>query len=172
MEDPSFAIYEGTGTRVSIPRGTRIPLQLTRVGKREWSVTVQPESLDLPPVTMPRGIAVQWKLSGPAVGTLEATRDGVVWKLDAPVVSYVDGSQTRGPTRLRFTTGIALRTSGKRTAWKRGARLNPETGEVRLVTAGLIPEDAETAPGKPFSVVLSGRLEGLPEDIARGFVAE
>ncbi len=47
------------------------------------------------------------------------------------------------------------------TTERQGVRLDPASGYLQLVTAGVNPLHAATAPGNPFFAVLSGRILGF-----------
>jgi hypothetical protein len=104
---------------------------------------------------------VRWKLSNFATGSISRTPTGFACTLSAPAVAYVDGATHGIPMTFAFTTEVATSQASGVTASRQGARLDPTSGYVQLVAAGVHAADAETAPGKPFYVVLSGRVLGF-----------
>jgi hypothetical protein len=156
----SFFHFEGASTGGPIP-GTRIPIEVTRQGDGVWQIVAAPQNLVLPELVYPSGRRVAWRLSAPAVGTLVRSEGAYRCTLNVPAVAFVDGGDRGFPMTFQFTTEDASADAAGVTASREGARLDPRSGYLQLVAAGINPMHAASAPGKPFYVVLSGRLTGL-----------
>lgn len=167
LDEFSFFYFEGKHVGGALPAGHRIPMTLAEKRPGSWEVTIEPGALALPPLAFPSGLSVEWRLPEPATGAVEITRDGIVWKITAPLRAYVGGATEGIEFPLRFTTEIASSTGDGLRALRRGKRLDQRSGHLQLVAAGVSPGDAATAPGKPFYVVLSGRLDPVPERLGR-----
>jgi hypothetical protein len=165
VDSLSFVHFEGDNSSALVPGGGRMTWSLTPASTDSWSVSVRPESFQLPAMTYPSGRRVVWRLSGPATGTLSRSINGIDCVLSAPLVAYVDGSRTGIDFPLTFTTApVSVRAAGL-VAATQGVRLDAASGQLQLVAAGVSPIGAATAPGKPFYVVLSGQLSGLPSGL-------
>jgi hypothetical protein len=163
----SFFFFEGAQQGSPIPSGVAIPLRIAPMATDAWSLAIAPGALTLPPVVYPSGRAVQWALPSAATGTLRRSPAGIQAELDVDAVAYVEGGSPNGiPFSFHFTTERAEAQAGAFSASRTGARIDPKSGYVQLVAAGIHPSDAATAPGKPFYVVLSGAIQGLDAAIA------
>ena len=147
------------------PSGTVIPMKLDQRSASDWDVTIAPGDLALPPITFPSGKRAEWKLSGPATGTLSLDGEKASMTISAPLAAYVDGSRKGIAFPLTFTTENVESRSADLVASRKGARLDRDSGVLQLVAAGVSPPTAASSPGKPFYVVLSGRFPQLPSAI-------
>jgi hypothetical protein len=84
-----------------------------------------------------------------------------VCQLTAAAIAYVDGATDGIPMTLTFSTETLSASAKGHTAQRQGVRLDPASGYLQLVTAGVNPTHAATAPGEPFYAVLSGRILGF-----------
>ena len=162
----SFFFFEGENASAVLPSGAEIPLQLTQSSATSWKITIPQGSLNVPPVRYPSGLNVRWTLSAPAVGQLTLTKEGGSCKIEAPLVAHVEGRSSSVPFPLTFSTETATSEADGLVASRKGARLEPASGFLQLVAAGISPEGAPTAPGKPFYAVLSGQIVDLPQGLA------
>jgi hypothetical protein len=156
----SFFYFEGAGIGGAIS-GTRIPIQVTRQSVGSWRIEIAPEDLVLPEMTYPSGKRAVWRLSSPAVGSLDRLDGAYRCDLSVPAVAFVDGGETGIPMTFQFTTESTSAEAAGVIASREGSRLDPRSGQVQLVAAGVNPTHAASAPGKPFYVVLSGRFTGI-----------
>jgi hypothetical protein len=69
------------------------------------------------------------------------------------------------PFPLTFSTETATSQADGLVALRSGVRLDPTSGFIQLVAAGVSPAEAPTAPGKPFYAVLSGQILDLPQKL-------
>ena len=109
---------------------------------------------------------MRWTLSGPAVGQLTLTDEGGICSIEAPLVAHVEGADTSVPFPLSFSTGTVTSQGDGSVVSQTGVRLDPASGFLQLVAAGVSPEGALTAPGKPFYAILSGLMIDLPPELA------
>jgi hypothetical protein len=161
LDSFSFFLFEGTSQAIQVPSGSEVPVVLEPVGSGRWSIAIPPAALVIPPIRYPSGLSVRWTLSAPATGELVLSGGTASCSIRAPLVAHVEG---RGevPFPLSFTTEAATSSAGGLTAAVEGSRFDPASGSLQLVAAGVNPTHAKTAPGKPFYVVLSGRVVNLP----------
>ncbi len=162
----SFFLYQGSQTVGLLPAGADIPIKFSKVTENQWTFSVQPSQLDFPEMTFPSGRVVKWRLSSLATGVVTVGPSGISCQLSAPLAAYVDGSSDAFPFPLTFTTESSSSSNNGMTATQTGIRLDPQSGFLQLVATGVSPETAPTAPGEPFYVVASGRVLGLPTEIA------
>jgi len=161
----SFFYFEGAKVGETIPAGARVPLKIERRDSGSWQITIDASSVSVPPIRYPSGKTVQWKLGGVASGTLTVWDGKGRADITVPLVAYVDGSDVGFPFPLTFTTETTVAMASGVTASREGARLDPSSGVIQLVAAGVSPPTAPTAPGKPFYVVVSGQIIDLPEGL-------
>lgn len=161
----SFFFFEGANETAILPAGAEIPLELTQSSATTWTITIPQGSLDVPPVRYPSGRSVRWTLSAPAAGQLTLTNGGGSCRIEAPLVAHVEGMNSSVPFPLTFSTENASSQGDGLVASRTGVRLDPASGFLQLVAAGVSPEDAPTAPGKPFYAVLSGQIVDLPQQL-------
>lgn len=165
LDGLSFFSFAGSKEAALLPAGTRIGVTFERVGEETWSVTIAPGALAVPPVTYPSGLAVEWRLEGPARGTFVRDGSSLRGSITAPLVAHVGGSAEGIPIPLTFTTEVARRDAKDLVAEREGMRLDPRSGYIQMVAAGVNPAHAATAPGEPFVAVLSGTFEKLPKEL-------
>jgi hypothetical protein len=156
----SFFFFEGAQVGAQLP-GASVPISVTPAGKGRWTLSVDAADLKLPEVVYPSGRRVQWRLGGPATGEVVKSGGTFVATLQAPALAYVDGASDGISMALSFSTETANATAAGLTASRQGVPLDPASGYLQLVAAGVNPSHAATAPGKPFYAVLSGRIVGV-----------
>jgi hypothetical protein len=161
----SFFSFEGDNATAVLPSGAEIPLELTQSSATSWTITIPQSALDVPPVRYPSGRSVRWALSAPAVGQLTVTEQGGSCRIEAPLVAHVEGADSSVPFPLTFSTETATSRGDGLVASRTGVRLDPTSGFIQLVAAGVSPAEAPTAPGKPFYAVLSGQILDLPQKL-------
>jgi hypothetical protein len=161
----SFSFFEGDNATAVLPSGAEIPLELMQASATSWTVTIPQGALDVPPVRYPSGRSVRWTLSGPALGQLTLTDQGGSCRIEAPLVAHVEGGDSSVPFPLTFSTETASSQGDGLVASRTGVRLDSASGFIQLVAAGVSPEGAPTAPGKPFYAVLSGQILDLPQEL-------
>lgn len=162
----SFFFFEGENAAAVLPSGAEIPLELTQSSPTTWTVTIPQGALDVPPVLYPSGLSVRWTLSGAAVGQLTLTSGGGSCSIEAPLVAHVEGTDSSVPFPLTFSTETVTSEGDGAVVSETGVRLDPASGFMQLVAAGVSPEGALTAPGKPFYAILSGLMIDLPPELA------
>lgn len=162
----SFFFFEGDNATAVLPPGAEIPLNMTRSSATSWTVTIPQRALDVPPVRYPSGRSVRWTLSAPAVGQLTLSKGAGSCRIEAPLVAHVEGTDSSVPFPLTFSTETASSQADGFVASRAGVRLDPASGFLQLVAAGVSPAGAPTAPGKPFYAVLSGQIVDLPQELA------
>lgn len=156
----SVLYFEGAGVGSMIPPAT-LPIELARSGPARWDLRVPAAEFVLPEIQYPSGKRVAWKLAGDATGVLTLSGSELVCELTAPAVAYVDGAAEGIPMTLSFTTETLAASAKGFTAQRQGVRGDPASGYLQLVSAGVNPTNAATAPGNPFYAVLSGRIVGF-----------
>jgi hypothetical protein len=77
----------------------------------------------------------------------------------------MEGTTSAVPFPLTFSTETATSRGDGLVASRSGVRLDPTSGFIQLVAAGVSPAEAPTAPGKPFYAVLSGQILDLPQKL-------
>jgi hypothetical protein len=165
LDNFSFFFFEGANATAVLPAGAEIPFELKQSSATTWTVTVSPAALNVPPVLYPSGKKVRWTLSGPAAGSLTLTEEGGTCRIQAPLVAHPEGADAAIPFPLTFSTGAATSQGDGLVASRTGVRLDPASGFIQLVAAGVSPAGAPTAPGKPFYAVLSGQIIDLPLEL-------
>ena len=161
----SFFFFEGGNATAVLPSGAEIPLELTQSSATSWTVTIPQQALDVPPVRYPSGRSVRWTLSAPAIGQLTLTDQGGSCRIEAPLVAHVVGANSAVPFPLTFSTETETSRRDGLVASRTGVRLDPTSGFIQLVAAGVSPGGAPTAPGTPFYAVLSGQILDLPQKL-------
>jgi len=161
----SFFFFEGDNATAVLPSGAEVPLELTQSSPTSWTLSIPQGALDVPPVRYPSGRSVRWTLSAPAVGQLTLTDQGGSCRIEAPLVAHVVGENSSVPFPLTFSTETATSQADGLVASRSGVRLDPASGFIQLVAAGVSPAEAPTAPGKPFYAVLSGQILDLPQKL-------
>ena len=156
----SFFYFEGAKVGGAIST-TRVPVEATPEGPGVWRIEIAPENFVLPEIAYPSGKRAVWRLSAPAVGRLERSEGSYRCVLNVPALAFVDGRETGIPMTFEFTTEAASAQAAGVVASREGSRIDPRSGQVQLVAAGVNPTHAASAPGKPFYVVLSGRFTGI-----------
>lgn len=156
----SFFYFEGAKVGGAISP-TRVPIEATPEGPGAWRIEVAPESFVLPELLYPSGKRVLWRLSASASGRLDHTEGVYRCVLNVPAVAFVEGRETGIPMSFEFTTETASAQAAGVVASREGSRIDPRSGQVQLVAAGVNPTHAASAPGKPFYAVLSGRFTGI-----------
>ena len=158
--------FAGSRSGAVFPRGTVIPLELTRASDTSWSVSIPVDQFVLPALEYANGAKVTWKLMTAATGRLVVVDGGISLNIVVLAVPHSDDQRGRGAFRLNFTTGHSERSAGGHTSRSDGALLDEATGYVRLVATGVNPKGSENSPGEPFTVVLSGIVSGLPPGLS------
>lgn len=156
----SVLYFEGAAVGSMIP-GATVPIEITKSGPAEWFLRVAAADFALPEIQYPSGKRVLWKLTSDATGGLSVSGAEVVCQLTAAAIAHVDGDPNGIPMTLTFSTETLSASAKGHTAQRQGVRLDPASGYLQLVTAGVNPTHAATAPGEPFYAVLSGRILGF-----------
>jgi hypothetical protein len=156
----SFFYFEGAASGGAVSTA-RVPIHATQEAIGVWRIEIAPGSFDFPELVYPSGRRVVWRLSAPAVGRLEGSDGTYRCVLSVPAVAFVDGEKSGLPMTFEFTTENASAQAAGVVAARQGSRVDARSGQVQLVAAGVNPNHAATAPGKPFYVVLSGRFTGI-----------
>ncbi len=165
LDSYSHFVFEGSRQVVTLPAGIEIPVRVETVATSEWALTIDAGSLRLAPIEYPSGRAVKWRLAGPARGRLVRGEEGLSCTLHATFLARVEGNPSDIRFDVSFTTERAERRNIGLVAEPEGVRLDPASGSLQLVAAVTNPAGAATAPGQPVSVILSGRLHGLPQEV-------
>ncbi len=160
LDSLSFFYFEGANVGNGLPAAS-IPIDVQQDSASSWTIRVPAGSLSLPDVTYPSGRRVEWKLTSDATGTISRSGSSLVCQLTAPAAAYVDGSAAGIPWDFEFTTESSASSAKGITATRQGARMDPTSGYLQLVATGVHAKRAATAPGKPYYVVLSGRIVGF-----------
>ncbi len=161
LDNLSFVHFDGSSQDFQIPSGT-VDLSIQSAGPNQWTIQVSPGNVDIPAFAYPSGKQATWGLASLATGT--AKRKGKSVDIDVDVVASitVSGEGTPAQFPLQFTTGTTTASRGSVTVSRTGVPLDTGSGYVQLVASGVNSDRAPTAPGKPFYIVLSGTMSGLP----------
>ena len=158
-------------------RGVSIPLILTAKGLNTWVIEISPADFHVPVTRDSEGRGVEWSLSSKASGYL-ALADGVATcRISVPLIARVEGEKEETAVPLTFTTERADRLGGTKEPAKdalvarSGSKLEPETGVVELVAAGLDPATSDGEVPKSSFTTLRGRVIGLPASLREAAIA-
>lgn len=165
LDGLSFFAFEGADASALIPGETSIPVRIEPGRSGVWEILIPADRFEVPPIRYPSGRSVRWKLADAARGTLTSTESGLMCTIHAPLIAHLDGAPDGVSFPLTFTTERSSRAAGTLVASREGVRLDPKSGYVQLVATGLNPLHADTAPGSPFTAVLSGRFLDLPQSM-------
>jgi hypothetical protein len=160
LDAMSVLYFEGASTGSMIP-STDVPISIWKGAPDEWSLRIARDQFHLPEVVYPSGRRVRWELRSDARGVCRLDGPSLACQLVAPGDAFVQGNSGSIPMTLTFTTETLSASSNGLTTERQGVRLDPTTGYLQLVTVGVNPLHATTAPGSPFFAVLSGRIVGF-----------
>lgn len=163
----SFSFFEVPSAGITYQmRQGEIPLQISPSGAGRWTVRL-PKSAMGPRGLRSSSVQASVELVDDGVGELvlegSVVRGSLTLKLQ--VTGSIDGRAVNLPVVISLTTGHAEKLAGTELAAIDGVPLDPSSGQIQLVAVGINPAGLGPISGRPYYVVLSGRVENLPADM-------